>query len=270
LVLKLVVLCASGGIIEQCSLHNCAAAHSAAAKNNRLPYTTTLQLSLIRKTLLMKQHNDLYMLPIGDPHIEANREVFEMMALPENNTLRMQVSVEDVETGHVGSIQVLLMSLQHYPHLIEKMLFSLEFDCIEDEKTEMVLPPDVWKMEPVFYTWFHRLMNTPFAIFFIADEDARFYALYGDMLASGEIVVEVDEPSGKTYIVPNEAQAKIIGERVVGACLNMLHFCHYSGFDPRIYIEAMMASNDLEFSYEALLEDYEHFVNNAHFRIVEE
>jgi hypothetical protein len=121
----------------------------------------------------MKQRDDLYMMPVGDPRIEANRELFEMMAQQENHTLHMQVCVEDVEEGRCGITQELMMSLQHYPHLIEKMIFSFEFDFIEDEKTEIIIPIETWKNEPVFYHWFQRMMATPFVLFFIADEDAQ-------------------------------------------------------------------------------------------------
>jgi hypothetical protein len=217
----------------------------------------------------MKQRDDLYMLPVGDPHIKANRNVFEVMANAENHTLRMRVLLEDVEEGRCGSIQKLLMSLQHYPHLIEKLLFSFEFDFIEDDATQIEIPVETWKSEPVFYHWFQKLMGTPFVLFFIADEDARYCALMADMITSGELESEVDPRDGRTGVTFNEEQGRKIVQRVFNACLNMLQFCHYSDFDPRVYIEAMMASLDVQFTYDELLSEYEHFVDNMHFKVVE-
>jgi hypothetical protein len=217
----------------------------------------------------MQVSEPMYLMPVNDPHIEANRELYAMMAEAENHTLRMQVDVADVEEGSCGQIQTLMMALQHYPHLIEKMIFSFVFDFVEDEKTGIVLPEEVWKQEPVFYQWFQRMMGLPFAWFFIADEDARYYALMADMIVSGELDSVVDERSGLTGFSFTEAQGQEIVRRVWGSCLNMLQFCYGSGFDPQAYIEGMMALLGVQFTYEELLAEFETFRLKGAYRVVE-
>jgi hypothetical protein len=78
----------------------------------------------------------------------------------------------------------------------------------------------------------------------------------------------VDPRDGKTGFSFTEAQGQLIVQRVFGSCMNMLQFCHYSGFDPRVYIEGVMALYGVQFTYDELLKEYEHFVDNVHFRVV--
>jgi hypothetical protein len=205
----------------------------------------------------MEQQTPLYMLPVDDPAIAQYQQVYEMMAEQDKHTLRVKVKMEDVEESRCGDVQKMMMALQHHPHLIEKMIFSYVFDFIEDEKTGIVLPEETWKYEPVFYHYFQKLMGTPFVLFFIADEDARYHALMADMVTSGELNAEKDERSGRVGFSFNEEQGQLIVQRVWMSCFNMLQFCYGSGFDPRIYIEGMMALLGVQFTYEELLEEFE-------------
>jgi len=209
------------------------------------------------------------MLAPGDPNIEANREVFERMSEAENHTLRFKVTLDDVREGRCASIQTVLMSLQHYPHLIEKMLFCLEFDFVEDEDSTTRIPDEEWKADPMFYHWFQKLMGTPFMLFFIADEDARFYSLMADLITSNEMEATEVQRDGRTGFTLNQKQAETVAHRVFFSCLNLLQFCLDSGFDPRIYIESVMAWLNAPFTYDQLTQEFEYMLNNMHFRISE-
>jgi len=208
------------------------------------------------------------MIAADDPNVEEYRELYESMADAELHTLHVSVNVPDVEEGNCAGVQAIMMCLQHFPNLIEKMIFSFVIDFVEDEKTEIVLPEETWKSEPVFYNWFHKLLGTPFVLFFIADEDARYYTLMGDMIQSGALETEIDERSGRTGFSFDKEQGEEIVRRVWGSCFNMMQFCYGSGFDPRIYIEGMMALLGVQFTYEELEQSFKEFLEKGAYRLV--
>jgi hypothetical protein len=232
-------------------------------------YNIYFLFALVVKILIMRPNEKWYMLPIGDPAIEANRELFTKMEAAETHTLRFKVTLDDVKAGRCGEIQRVMMALQHYPHLIEKMLFCLEFDFVEDYETEIAVPEEAWKGDPMFFHWFQTMMGTPFMLFFIADEDARFYSLMGDMITSGEMEVSEVGNDGRAAFTPDLKQTETLNNRVFFSCLNLLQFCHGSGFDPRIYIESVMAWLSVQFTYDQVLQEFEYMWRNTRFRVIE-
>ena len=66
------------------------------------------------------------------------------------------------------------------------------------------------------------------------------------------------DSGGRSEINFTREQALILVERLQNACWLMLVYCHASGFDPKSYIEAMIATFafDFDITYESIYEIY--------------
>lgn len=198
----------------------------------------------------MKNAPCIYLLEPGNPLIDQYSHVLAQLYNDETPTLNLNVPAGEVEAGNVAEIQQLLMAMQHHPQLIGKMLFSINFNFAEITGSELFVPEQHWKTNPVYYRWFQELIEVPFILFFIADEDARFYALAADILEDGEVDAITDQSDGRTCITFSIEQTKIIEERLFNACCSLLLYCSGSGFNPKIYIEGVMALMNASFKYD--------------------
>ncbi len=201
----------------------------------------------------------LYITPANDSLIKQYDHLFTSFELENKDTLILKMSEELVEKGSVSAILDLLKALQHKPHMIEKMLFSFKINFVE-KGTGMAFPESYWKSDRQYYKWFHKLSQAPLAIFFLEDEDCRFYTLAGDLLADDKLEVK-DGGETKQLVAFSGESLQTVMQRLFDACWWMLIFCHGSGFNPKIYIEAMLADIDLPLTYdevhEAFIKDLE-------------
>jgi hypothetical protein len=205
----------------------------------------------------MKSLQPIYMIQRGDARLNEYRPVFDQLDDNEIHTLNIEVSPIDVEECATGGVQEMLMCLQHYPHLVSKMLFSVNFKFREGDNDENVIADEVWKNDPKYYKWFQEMMGTPFVLFFIADEDARFYALAADILEAGDVELEFDQEDGRTCVTFTREQTTKLEARLLKASCALLMFCHGSGFNPKIYIEGVMALMNASFKYDDVMEAYQ-------------
>lgn len=209
----------------------------------------------------------LYFLAPGNPVIDNYRTTFLQFDELESQTLSLNIHHSMIKQQDTSIVQQLVMSLQHYPELIHKLLFSLEFTFTEKEGSDLHLARRIWKLDSDYYQWFYNLQSHPFMLFFIHNEDERYYALMGDIIAAGEISVNQKPVKQSPVLTLNPEQEKLLQERLFHACLSLLVFCHGSGFNPVIYVQGLIASFDATFTYEDVLCEYANDVLKGSFRI---
>lgn len=197
-----------------------------------------------------------YVMSASATFIRTFDELFTRFEEGGMNTLSMIVDKEMVENGDVTHLLQLIMSLQHKPQLIEKMIFSLDIKFTEIEDSDLFLPETYWKTDVEYYRWFRKLGISPVMIFFLQDEDARFYTLAGDLLADNRLEVKPGDMKGKQLVgISGEALEEIMN-RLFNSCWWMLVFCYGSGFNPQPYIEGLLADLDLPLTYEQVYEAF--------------
>jgi hypothetical protein len=204
-----------------------------------------------------------YIAPPTDSLIKQYDKLFNSFELENKDTLIVEIPEEIVEKGSVSAILDLLKALQHKPHMIERMLFSFKINFIE-KGTGIAFPESYWKYERQYYRWFHKLLEAPLAIFFLEDDDSRFYTLAGDLLADNKLGVKGDGEK-KKLIAFNSDLMQIIMHRLFDACWWLLIFCHGSGFNPKIYIEAILADLDLPLTYQEVEKGFLRDLERGHF-----
>ncbi len=204
---------------------------------------------------MSNKETPFYVVPASEPFLRDYDELFLRFAAEDMHTLVLNVHKEMVSDGEVAGLQQIIMALQHQPHLIEKMLFCLDIRFTEIEDSELYLPPTYWKGDVAYYRWFRDLAASPVMLFFINDEDARFYALAGDLLADNELELKPDT-KGKKMVGISGEQLEEVMNRLFTSCWWLLAFCHGSGFDPKPYIESVLADLDLPLTYEEVYEIY--------------
>ncbi len=202
------------------------------------------------------ENTPIYIEPANSPTVLRYAEIFDFFEKPENNSLSLSVYEELVKNGDVAMIQELIVALQHYPHLIEKFILAIDFQFEEIKDSEIYYPPEYWKYETDYYKWFYQMANLPNILFFIRDEDARFYFLARDFLSDQSVNVTERDKAGRATIEFTNEQAQELANRIFNACWFMLIFCHGSGFNPKPFIEAMIANYEFDINYDDVYNAY--------------
>ncbi len=191
----------------------------------------------------------LYLLPPGSPQVTAFSTQYGMIANSYYRTLTISVPMDVVKSGDVHTIQEIVLSLQHYPKLIEKWIFSIDVQFLN--RNDIPMQDLDWKGVSFPMLWFNTMLKLPCTIFFIKDPDARSYILMGDILASNHGLETTD-----TAIRLEGDVLEELCNRLFNACFAFLLYCHNTGFDPQIYIEALLADFDLPITYEQVHSHY--------------
>ena len=143
------------------------------------------------------------------------------------------------------------MCLQHFPKLIEKMLYSIGITFKDEEGN--TIPDENWKGNELPIKFLSVLNRLPCSVFFFSDRDVRSYILMGNLIneTNGK---RIDE---KTVALEGETLENLCN-RVYTACWFMMVFCHHSGFDPKEYIQALLDEMDFPFvTYEMVKENFD-------------
>ena len=98
--------------------------------------------------------------------------------------------------------------------------------------------------------WYNKLDSMPFALFFFEDHDARAYILMGDLFADNRF-----EGDGERVTIQGELLQEVMN-RLFHTCYFFMVFCHNTGFEPRAYIEAILADFDFPLTYEQIEERF--------------
>ncbi len=197
----------------------------------------------------------VYLAPASEPFMREYDEIFSWFSKEEIHTLELTIDTYSVYEGKVAMLQQLIMALQHQPHLIEKLFFCLDLKFTLIEDSGIHIPASSWKKDTAYYRWFHKLSATPLMIFFLNDEDARFYMLAGDMLADDLLQPDLDENGKGTACLEGDELAEVV-QRLFAACWMMLIYCHGSGFNPEPYIQSLLADLGLPLTFEQVYEKY--------------
>jgi hypothetical protein len=203
---------------------------------------------------------------IAPPHhslIKQYEDLLTSFELENKDTLILEMPEHLVKKGSVSAITDLLKALQHKPNMIEKMLFSFKINFTETG-TGLPFPETYWKLNPEYYRWFHKLAQAPIAMFFLEDDDCRFFTLAGDLLADGKLQVK-DDGERKQLVLFTGESLQTVMKRLFDTCWWMLIYCYGSGFDPKVYIEAMLADIDLPLTYEEVCEAFTKDLENGQF-----
>lgn len=198
----------------------------------------------------------VYLIEPGDELINKFRTQWGMMASSERNKLVLNVPAFMVQKGEVAMLQQLVMQLQHFPKMIEKWLFSIELRFAD--AASIPLQEADWKGVPEPMRWINTMMSLPCIIFFLEDRDVRAYALMGDLLADKKLEVQ-----GARKVAIEGENLVLLCNRLYDACWFFHLYCHNTGFDPRMPIEALLAEFDLPVTYEQVYEQYLQYVKDG-------
>jgi hypothetical protein len=203
----------------------------------------------------MKDPAYIYLAPTTDPLVKEYESFWEKMKDPAIHTLTLKVPLSDVNEGNPHGVLEYLVTLQHHPDLIEKMLFSFNFSFVDDD-TEMEIEEADWKADPIFFDWIQKLMVMPLACYFIADENLRTYFFIHDLLDKDDAEINAETATQNEGVSFSSETGNIIIRRIYDSSVHLLMYCHNCDFDPKAYIEGLMAFFDVPFSYEEVLAGY--------------
>ena len=209
------------------------------------------------------QTTPFYLVPATEPFLKNYDELFVRFAANDMHTLILEVPTSMVEGGEIASVQQLIMALQHKPYLIEKMIFAIDLRFTEIEGSELYIPTEVWKTDPAYLHWFSAFAACPMLLFFLNDEDARFYTLAGHFLAQNKLEVKEDSMKGKPMVALEGEHLNEVMQRLFNSCWWMLIFCHATGFNPEAYIQSLLADLGLPLTYEEVNEVYQQNVEKG-------
>ncbi|MEP7252237.1 MAG: hypothetical protein ABI683_07645 [Ginsengibacter sp.] len=204
---------------------------------------------------MSKDEKPVYLAPTNEPFVTAYDELFDRFSDENIHTLSMTVQTDLVYEGNIAMLQELIMALQHKPHLIEKLLFCLDIKFTAIEDSNIFIPDIYWKRDAAYYRWFHKLSASPVMLFFINDEDARFYLLAGDLLADNLLDIQMDERGQGMACLEGDELVQVV-RRLFDSCWMMLMYCHGSGFNPEPYIQSLLADIGLPVTFEQVYERY--------------
>ena len=203
----------------------------------------------------------IYFMESTDETVKDFVKKYGVIAASEVKTVVIAVDMDVIEQGDNVMICELLAGLQHYPKLIEKLIFAIKIDIIDHDG--LVLPEDQWKGFPPPMNWYNKLSSMPFALFFFEDHDARAYILMGDLFADNRF-----EGDGERVMIQGELLQEVMN-RLFYTCYFFMVFCHNTGFEPRAYIEAILADFDFPLTYEQVEEKFEEdLAKGIHLRMV--
>lgn len=204
---------------------------------------------------MSKDEKPVYLAPATEPFVTAYDELFDRFSHENIHTLSMTVQTDLVYEGNIAMLQELVMALQHKPHLIEKLVFCLDIKFTAIEDSNIFIPDIYWKRDAGYYRWFHKLSASPVMLFFINDEDARFYLLAGDMLADNLLDIQMDERGQGMACLEGDELAQVV-HRLFDSCWMMLMYCHGSGFNPEPYVQSLLADLGLPVTFEQVYKRY--------------
>lgn len=204
---------------------------------------------------MSKEEKPIYLAPATEAFITAYDELFLRFSDESIHTLSMTVQTDLVYEGNIAMLQQMIMALQHKPHLIEKLVFCLNIKFTAIEDSNIFIPDIYWKTDAAYYRWFNKLSASPVMLFFINDEDARFYMLAGDLLADNMLTVKTDEKGQGMACLEGDELGQVV-QRLFDSCWMMLIYCHGSGFNPEPYIQSLLADLGLPLTFEEVYEKY--------------
>lgn len=197
-----------------------------------------------------KADRPLYLMDPKDSMVQNFVASYGLMADRANTSLVIGISPDVVQEKQVFMVQEIVLALQHFPRMLEKLLYSIDFAFKTEYGSDM--EAEDWKGQEMYVRWFHGFSTMPAVYFFLADHDARSYFLMGDMLYDGKVQLE------------GEHRVRVEGEALDELANRVFHighffmlFCHNTGFDPTPPIQRLLDEMQLPITIEAIREEYE-------------
>lgn len=204
----------------------------------------------------MNRKEPLFLIPPNDPIVQSWDAVLTKLE-QSNDDLVFTVNPTNAEDGQVAFIQQMVMALQHRPHLIERMTFSVKFKFMLVDDVLVEVSENEWKMSREVYNWFYQMSMLPVMIYFISDQDARGYCVFGDFLASGNYTYEEESDGIHKMIAFTEEQQQLIMDRLFHSAWAFLMYCHNTDFNPDKYIDALLADFNMPFGVADVRKKYD-------------
>jgi hypothetical protein len=192
----------------------------------------------------MSKPTPFYIIAPGHPLIEEWRPWFESFEKSDSDMVFL-AEPSDIKNGNIGKVQQMAAALQHYPHLIEKMIFSVRLDFNLVEGIDMAQSED-WKRDPNIRHWLFKMAEMPMLMFLIKDSTSRFFMIADDIMSN-------IKPGSSGF---DQNQTSTIAGRVFTSCYSFFMYCHNTGFEPDHYIDALLAEHDMPFTLENVKKKY--------------
>ncbi|MGN6402125.1 MAG: hypothetical protein ACTHMD_16825 [Flavisolibacter sp.] len=216
----------------------------------------------------MSKNQPLYLVPPDSDIVQNWKRNFQKLEQSQD-VLVFTVNPTIVDEGQVAWIQQMVLALQHHPHLIERMIFSVKFKFMLVDDVPVELTENEWKMKPEIYRWFYGMSTLPIMVYFINDQDARSYCLAGDIFASGNFTYQQEANSKQLAIQFTMEQLQVIADRLFHSAWALLMYCHATGFNPDTYIDALLADYNMPFTAADVRRQYDEDIEKGmHFRMV--
>jgi len=204
-----------------------------------------------------KELSPIYLVAPDDETVDGFASTYGMLAHKANNKLSISVPTEVVKQGENVMVQEIVMALQHFPHLMEKMLFSIDFTFVNEFGGE--LGEDDWKGIEQPVRWFNGMSSLPCTYFFLADRDARHYFLMGDLVFDGKV-----KPTEDGEMVGLEGEAlDMLANRVFNVGCFFMLYCHNTGIDPTPHVQRMLDEMQLPISVDDIRKEFETSIANG-------
>ena len=218
--------------------------------------------------MTMSKKQPLYLVPPDSDIVQNWKRNFQKLEQSQD-VLVFTVNPTIVDEGQVAWIQQMVLALQHHPHLIERMIFSVKFKFMLVDDVPVELTENEWKMKPEIYRWFHGMSTLPIMVYFINDQDARSYCLAGDIFASGNFTYQQEANSKQLTIQFTMEQLQVIADRLFHSAWALLMYCHATGFNPDVYIDALLADYNMPFTAADVRRQYDEDIEKGmHFRML--
>ncbi len=210
----------------------------------------------------MNKNSPLFLVPPQDPIVQKWTPAFQNLERSQDD-LVLTVNPTIMAQGEVAFIQELVMALQHHPQLIERLIFSIRFNFMLVDDVPVEVSEHEWKSRTEAYSWFFKMSSLPMTVYFIGDQDARGYCLFGDFLASGNFDAEEGSDGLHHSIGFTAEQMQLIANRLFHGAWALLMYCHNTGFNPDKYIDALLADYDMPFTVSDVRRQYEEDVEKG-------
>lgn len=191
----------------------------------------------------------VYVLQPDDPRVLNYKTKFPTLGYTKSKTILIEIDAEAIKSRDVYFVQEMILGLQHYPKLLEKIIFSIQM--VHKAPDGSVLPEEKWKGSRRTLSWYSRLLDMPCSIFFFEDRDARNFILFGDIMSEGLI-----RPDSEGVFTFRGKSLETLRARLFNACWFFMLFCHNTGVDAEPYVHAILADFDLPVTFEDIKEAY--------------
>jgi hypothetical protein len=192
-----------------------------------------------------------YIIPSDHPLIEEWKPWFENFEKGHDDFVFL-ARPSDIDNGHTGKVKGMAMALQHYPHLIEKMVFAVRFDFNLMDDVDIPRSDD-WKKDSKIRRWLFNLADMPQLLFLVKDSQARFFMIADDILSNVK---------GPSFLSDENAKYTIVG-RFFTSCLYFLIYCYNTGFQPDLYIDALIAEHEMPFTVNEVKDAYVYAIKDG-------